>query len=236
MDSSERTAGEILAEMARVYASCQSYRDKGQATSVYADDGRERHDEMVFRTAFVRPDRFRFELRFRFDESARWRCCIVWVSGEEVQTVDHDGPLAQLIQDALAKDASVPEAAYHTDRFRLSLNMAIGAATGVSGGSAHMVPALLLPDLIGGARLTDLKNPALLASEAYERAYCFRVEGQTPNGSVKTLWIDQASFLLRRVETRRPSTPDGTPSIVAYEPQLNAAISDNELACSASAD
>ncbi|MBX7256040.1 MAG: outer membrane lipoprotein-sorting protein [Candidatus Hydrogenedentes bacterium] len=235
MDRTERTASDVLAEMARVYETCQTYRDKGQATSVYADDGRERHDEMVFRTAFVRPDRFRFELRFRFDESARWRCCIVWVSGEEVQTVDHNGPLAQLIQDALAKDATVPNS-HKTDSFRMSLNMAIGAATGVSGGSAHIVPAMLLPELIGGARMTDLQNPRLLVSEMYERSYCYVVEGQTPNGSIKTLWIDQTSYLLRKVETRRASAPDGTPSVVVYEPQINVAIPESELVCGTTSD
>lgn len=235
MDRMEKSATEILEEMARVYETCQTYRDKGQATSVYADDGRERHDEMVFRTAFVRPDRFRFELRFRFDESARWRCCIVWVSGEEVQTVDHDGPLAQLIQDALAQDASVPNSR-RTDSFRMSLNMAIGAATGVSGGSAHIVPALLLPDLIGGVRLSELSSPQLIGSEVYERAYCFRVEGQTPNGSIKRLWIEQASLLLRKVETRRVWAPNGTPSVVAYEPQINVTIPEDDLACGTASD
>lgn len=46
-------------------------------------------------------------------------------------------------------------------------------ATGVSGGSAHTVPALLMPDEVGGRSLAELADSAeRLADETVEGAVC----------------------------------------------------------------
>src|SRR5437879_6027503 len=52
------TAQEILEKMAATYATCKSYRDSGVVTNFFT---RDHIDVKPFRTAFVRPDQFRFE-------------------------------------------------------------------------------------------------------------------------------------------------------------------------------
>src|SRR5437660_3207129 len=111
---------QILAALAEVYAECGSYRDCGQVVTrfVHLDDNPPRTVMQPFSTAFVRPHRFRFEYR---DEYGRY---IVWANGEAVQTWWDVSPGVEQQE---------------------SLEMALAGATGVSGGSAHTIPALLMP-------------------------------------------------------------------------------------------
>src|SRR5262249_47398083 len=118
---------QILAALAEVYAECRSYRDAGRVVTRFLPAGDRRPHSSVrqFATAFVRPGRFRFEYRQRYREEDAWDRYIVWAHGAEVRTWWDVRP-------------GVEEAK--------SLGMALAGATGVSGGSAHTVPALLLPD------------------------------------------------------------------------------------------
>ena len=54
-------ANEVLDRMAKAYAGCSSYRDPRVVTSVFVNSQRQRTVEKPLLTAFVRPDRFRFE-------------------------------------------------------------------------------------------------------------------------------------------------------------------------------
>lgn len=54
------TATDIMAEVRTVYATCRSYRDTGEVWVNWDPDSSEPH--RTFSTAFVRPDRFRFEV------------------------------------------------------------------------------------------------------------------------------------------------------------------------------
>src|SRR5262245_14319430 len=54
-------AQDVLDRMAKVYASCKSYGDTGIVTTVFVEATGNRTVEKPFKTAFVRPDRFRFE-------------------------------------------------------------------------------------------------------------------------------------------------------------------------------
>jgi outer membrane lipoprotein-sorting protein len=73
------TAQQILDKMATTYATCKSYRDSGAVTNFFSP----LHiDVKPFRTAFVRPDRFRFE----YDDPTQEKPYIVWAKGGEVRT------------------------------------------------------------------------------------------------------------------------------------------------------
>jgi hypothetical protein len=76
------------------YASCHSYMDEGEVTSVfvYKDNRKPSTSTKPFFTAFVRPSDFRFEFRYRFGddadfgEDAEWRRFIVWQGGKSIRT------------------------------------------------------------------------------------------------------------------------------------------------------
>ena len=59
------TAQEVLDRMAKAYATCATYRDTGTVRVSHLSGGVEVSSERPFSTAFVRPDRFRFEFTAR---------------------------------------------------------------------------------------------------------------------------------------------------------------------------
>jgi outer membrane lipoprotein-sorting protein len=173
------TAQQILDRMATTYATCKSYRDAGVVTNDFglragAGATYPRHiDVKPFRTAFVRPERFRFE----YDDPTPEKPYIVWANADAVLTWWYVKPGA--------------------DR-QPSLSDAIASATGVSGGSAHTIPALLLPDRIGGRKLTAITDLKRLPDEAVEQIPCFKLDGKFANRPT-TLWLEKANFLLVRM-------------------------------------
>ncbi len=91
------------------------------------------------------------------------------------------------------------------------------------------MPALLLAE-VAGNKLTDLKSPKRLADAALGDDPCYRVEG-TLGGQPMTVWIDQRSFLVRRIDRRRQLTKRvQVDTVTTYQPELDAAIPQEALA------
>ena len=124
------SAGQILDRMVRAYADCKTYRDTGVVKTVFIEANGTRTVEKPFTTAMVRPDRFRFEYKETGNQRNRY---IIWSSGKDVKTWWGIKPGIKMSD---------------------SLELALAGATGVSGGSAHTIPAMLLPDKVSGLKLT----------------------------------------------------------------------------------
>src|SRR5262249_17383190 len=153
-----------------------------------------------FSTAFVRPDRFRFE--FEDANGRRKKRCIVWADGADVRTWWD-------VRPGLRQESS--------------LGLALAGATGASGRAARPAPGMLLPEVVGGRLLTDLTQLQRLEDAKLGEVDCFRVQGRSridvnpaareqtrqvfrrvtgkewvePMSGPETLWIDRATFLLR---------------------------------------
>ena len=219
---------QILEAVAEAYASCWTYRDSGQVkTRFHSQEGRNlRTSVKPFTTAFHRPDRFRFEYQHRYKAEHEWSRYIVWAHGETVRTWWDVGPRFEQ-----------PE----------SLGLALAGATGVSGGLAHTVPALLMPDRVSGRRLTDLAELASLPDEALGEVSCYRVSGrflphrvdltederhvqqaialtgrrpERAEHSSLTVWIDRATLLIRRIEAGKQFETFRTDSVKDYTPAV----------------
>ena len=228
-------AREILAATAAVYASCASYRDRGCVRTRFFDlAGVQTHSsERPFLTAFKRPDRFRFESRDRLRGRAPWRSYIVWRSGAAIRTRWDLRPVEEQ-----------PE----------SLALGLAGATGVSGGSAITVPALLLPDEIGGRKLIDLVGTELAGQVVVDGIACHHLIARTRARSLNTearldeevlrvtgrpaqkakreptnLWIAIEPFLLRRLESRVVFDTFATTSVTDYDADVDVPINDQEL-------
>lgn len=198
------TPEQILARMAATYATCKSYHDTGVVTNDFgphsAGDHFPRHVVVKpFRTAFVRPDRFRFE----YDDPTPEQRYVIWASGDEVRTWWH-------LKPGVEKPASLDEA--------------LAGATGVSSGSAHTVPALLLPVQVGGRKLTTLTNLTRLPDEAWDNTPCFKLEGKYANTPM-TLWLEKATYLVVRIY----QDTDLAKTTTVYRPQVNIEIPAKEL-------
>ena len=199
------TAQQILERMATSYATCKSYRDAGVVTNDFglragAGATYPRHiDVKPFRTAFVRPERFRFE----YDDSTPEKPYIVWANAEAVRTWWYVKPGAEA---------------------QPSLSDALAGATGVSSGSAHTIPALLLPDRIGGRKLTAMTDLKRLPDDVVEQIPCYKLQGKFANRPT-TLWLEKANFLLVRMVQDTGLTVCTT----VYKAQIDREIPASEL-------
>ena len=232
---------QILAAMVEMYASCSTYRDTGRVTITWLRAG---HTSIrPFETAFVRPDRFRFEFRAQHFDGCPWDRYLVWAGAGRVRTWWDVRPEEQE-----------------------SLGLALAGATGVSGGSAHKIPNLLMSEEVGGRRLTDLVELVSLGDAELGEVTCYRLQGRprhypvdpaeferlrdevfretghrlpwpTPSDRVLTLWIDRGTLLLRRIEEQDHFETDeqtglrthAIEQVTEYEPEVDVAITEEEL-------
>ncbi len=201
---------QILERMAKTYAECKSYRDSGIVKIVFIEhDGRNWTKELVFNTAFIRPDRFRFEYyeRVCVNEREEKSLFIVWRKENEVRTW----------WDIKPGTENPP-----------SLELAVAGATGVSGGSAHTIPALLLPNEISGRPLTDITEASRIEDAKLDETECFRVHGNFDDSPV-TLWIEKETYLVRRIDEETKFEDFQTVDTTTYEPVVDGEIADNLL-------
>jgi hypothetical protein len=205
--SSGGDAVKILERVAQTYAGCRTYQDKGVVRTVFVNGERRRTMELRFRTAFARPDRFRFEFSER-------TCCedvgryIIWQNGPEV-----------LKWWELRRTVEKPE----------SLGAGLGGAAGVSSSLSRTIPPLLLPDLRPG-RLNRSQDPTLLTEAELDGVRCLRVQVQE-GGHPLTAWIDSGSYLVRRLDFARETSKDSkVETTTLYEPTIDQEIAEEALA------
>jgi hypothetical protein len=132
MSEASEPADELIARARRVYAECGSYADEGAQTRRFERGaGSEPHThitELRFRTRWTRPSAFLFEYvtppHFRTWDApeSSWQRYVIWTTP--------GGPRSWW---TIAEKREQPE----------SLSHALGAATGVSGGTASHIPSLL---------------------------------------------------------------------------------------------
>ena len=194
------TAKQIVGRMAEEYAKCKSYRDSGVVKTVFIMTDRKRIVEKPFTTAFVRPDRFRFEYK---DKGRRY---IIWRKGNDIQTWWDVTP-----------GIKKPE----------SLEGALEAATGVSSRSTITVPIMLIPDEFRGRRLTNITEAERIEDAKFDEVDCFRIQGSV--GSPMTIWVDKKTFLLRRIDSQTKFDDFRTEQTTTYEPVINGKIPDKML-------
>jgi outer membrane lipoprotein-sorting protein len=200
------TSETIIAQMKKTYANSQTYQDTGVVTTTFIQSSGNWIDEKPFSTAFVRADRFRYE--YKETQSSNEYRYIIWRNGPEVLSWWDVTP------------------GINTED---SLDMAIAGATGVSGGSAHTISALLLSDEISGRQLTDITESQRIDNAAIDGVNCYRIQGKFA-GDPMTIWIEAATFLVRRIETQHTFSNFSTETVTTYSPILNGAITDAILA------
>lgn len=172
----------IVKNMADRYAALSSYADSGVVETVSNDPLPRRSTDIGFKTHFTRPNKLRFEwlafTSFSTDERS-----VVWSDG--------------------AKTFSFYSFEPEQVKTKEDISLALAGATGISRGSAHTVPALLISD-VGGFLLTELTKLSLKREEVFEGEECYVIEGHHPHGEPWQLWISKKDSLLRKV--RSPST------------------------------
>ena len=193
-------------------------------------------EERPFLTAFQRPDRFRYEFRGQTGGGGPFHRYIVWREGTAVRTR----------WELLGRDER-PE----------SLVLALAGATGVSGGSAHTVPSLLLPDEFEGDALRRFVDIELVGQTALGGVACHHLTARAApipadvqaqmNEAIRKatggmgasapsaerdathLWITIGTSLLRRMEERVNFDAFATVSVTNYAGETGLTIGDDEF-------
>ncbi|TWU08241.1 serine/threonine protein kinase [Stieleria varia] len=194
---------QILDRMAKAYAECKSYRDSGVIKSLFyrSTDSPEWTVEHSFTTAFLRPDRFRFEIK---NEDNRM---LISANEQNIQTWWD-------VEPGVKKPTS--------------LEFALAQANGFIGGDAGRIPAMLMPqqlELSGGLELID---PKQIEDGKLQNVECFRLEYNFRDEQF-TLWIDKQSYLVRRIDERIKVDSIRIERTTNYDPTIDSKITDQML-------
>ncbi len=187
--------------MAAVYAGSRSYADEG---SVKIGMRGLPSSTYHFRTAFVRPNSFRFDfyVQGRAPNKSSW---IAWKNGDLIKTSPAGINLNELAFDA-----------------------ALMRMAPFSAGSSVTIPQLLLPDLFRNSDLLSLTSHLKIAGEdKIDGRKAFRIEG-TLWGTVK-FWIDKSDYLILKIYRKSELDSEPEESTVQYKPRLNADIPPEDL-------
>jgi VWFA-related protein len=204
VQAQQPNAPEILKKTAAVYSDCRSYADEGTASFKpvgvpFGVGGMQAR----FRTAFVSPDRFRFEVNGSGKQN--W---IIWTSGDVIRTSGN------ALFDRLT-----------------SLDSALLQLGFPSFGGSLTVPQLLLPKALRAEDLLSLiSGPMLTGEEKIDGHPAFRIEGMMWSDPIK-IWIDRSQFLILKVIRRTSLGNRDTQEVtIQYKPKLNSDIAPELLA------
>jgi hypothetical protein len=206
------TAEAILDRMWAAYSSLPTYVDVGvQRTVLISGDGKRTITERHFKTAFRRPGRFRLEYSVQKD-GRDWNHCIIWAQ---------EG----LVRDWCARQQEVRSAP--------TLGWEMGSFAGVSERLSMRVPGMLMPDQLpqasaAGGKPIVYTGATRLADEPVAGSPCFSLQMET-NGHPSRMWIEQSTYLIRRVTSSHEFSDFRTEEMTDYDPQVGRAVPDRLL-------
>ncbi len=206
-----------------LYASCRAYRDSGRLVQTFRDaEGKDLvpadRKPRGLATAFVRPDKFRFE--FDDDRGGKPVRNLIWMDGAAVKTWWDIRP-----------GIEAPE----------SLSFALGAAAGVTESSSVTIPHLLLPKALGRpnalsagpGELAPLEGGAIGPHACHRLRRRFKaVNFQTGKDFevVHTYWIDAKTSAIRRVVNEMQLEEGRSVGTMDLEPEFDAEVPAEALA------
>ena len=204
-----QTATEIWAKVSSVYAGCRTYSDEGV---IYLDNKGTRVRQLNFRTSFVRPDRFRFQMLPMIEKPANANYKVfssdsltVWKNGDVIG------------------GQGIPDGARHPN---LRFDSALYRISARSAGSSINVPQLLLPEAFRSVHFFSLiVDPKVAGEEKINGRQSFRIDG-TLVGFPISLWIDKNQYLVLKFYRRVNAEGEST---VEYNPKLNADVPPEDL-------
>ncbi len=193
---------ELITEMLERYRNCKSYRDTGEEVTHFKNSRRPWRDVERFKTAFVRPDRLRVQ---SWDEDN---------TDIFEYTVLHADPSGTQEWDDCSRS-------YHKLEESISMLLA-------SPDQATVVPSFLVnKDVIWPEQLLELGAPM---EEEVNGVLCYRIDAKDRDGDEHILWITQDSRVLRMHEEHSDFKTFKTKSVTTWYPEIDVAISDEELA------
>ena len=217
-DHQSLSARDILDRMTQVYANCRSYRDSGTIQELlHSESEGTAVLEKRFSTAFVRPDRFQMTIEATKGNASR-DVLVIWSSGDQIKT-------SWTLQPGIQRPSS--------------LITALTDSAGITQGLSARVPPLLISVEAGKPQVPDMQDPKRVEDDTLESTVCFRIDGhlektigtQEPTRIQKhtMLWVDQKTFLLRKVHEKIDINGSLTEEVTSYDPTIDQDVSEERL-------
>ena len=200
------SAKQILDKVASAYAKCKSYIDSGKSiTESTMKNGSKDTFRIAFHTALRRGTftiKYRFAYRVNYFGTGYNKATVLW----------HDGQRT-MISERGSVEFEKEE----------SLGRATAGLTGLSSGTAHDIPALLMPKLIGGRKLTEVTTLKPPKQEKLGKHVCYCLEGLYGDSKI-VLWIEKNSFLILKIVQYYTVNEKPYVQIISYVPKMNEEI------------
>lgn len=177
---------QVLSMMVDAYRRSDTYNDEGTVQTEIATPQHGWVDTCWFKTFFVRPDKFRFEVRYKIlpDGAGTDHFSVVSSDGCDIRAWD---------------SLSSKTTAYNTT------DEALATAIPSSRGAAIVVPSLLL-DLSFGVPFLKLHRPRIAGMEDVGGVLCYKIEDLDEMQKTVITWVEQATFLIRKISDHRPDS------------------------------
>lgn len=188
----EPDAATILARMEEAYATSTTYTDHGRAVSTYPDGS---DDRVAFSTVFVRDLRLRFEVEGSAGGGTSRDWVMVWSDFLRTFTQTRGG------RDTVDHGLRI------ADALQTAGHMTFG----------------VVPELIPGVAaplVRMLSTTSSLGHELVDGHDCWRITGEDGDGQPVVVWIDRASYLVRK----RTMMVGDIHSTITLEPVVGAPI------------
>ncbi|GAA4397640.1 hypothetical protein GCM10023187_07330 [Nibrella viscosa] len=212
------TAEQIYDRMRKAYTTAQTYQDAGTVTTWYTDKGDKEPNHTTslnFETAFVRSaNRF----KFRYEQSKS----VMFTNRKTCYLVVSDGKSTRMLKSQ-HKDRS----ATHEP----SLGAALTAISEGSGTAARKIPGMLLSEPIKASwDPKKLQSVKLIGKATQDGQPCYQLEAVVWGKKKAQLWIDQQTYLIRRIDEDYQSPTVSTRTSITYQPAVNKSVKDEALA------
>lgn len=198
------SARERLQRMGEAYRSCRSYEDRGEVHVNGVLDG-------TFKTKFLRSSgKFSFE----FD------------AGESMHY------LVRAEENEILSEFRLPPTFPISLRIATRLDLALATIAGITAMSGHIVPRMLMPNVLGGRSICAVPNPTVLGEESFADEPCVWIEIGPEFPGVAVL-VSTTDHTLRRY-LMHPRVVDtavlGNRSSVSKQPGPNVAVPEHAIA------
>lgn len=205
--ANDLTAEEILSRMKKVYANARTYQDKGLVKVVIRFPEKTHTVKKPFTTAFIRPDRFRYEYK-EIKSLVTTSKFVAHLNGQDLNVywdLDEGASQIETIGDALA------------------------AAAGISAGSARTVPTMLLPNKSRFRNaILFFSSPKRAVDAVIDGINCYQIEDPNDYRDL-TVWVDKEDFLLRKMYVEKDLKDSRAETTTTYKPILNGEVTDKML-------
>ncbi|GAB4014762.1 hypothetical protein GCM10028808_38210 [Spirosoma migulaei] len=218
--SQDMSGKQIFDRMLRVYAGATTYQDQGRVQTDFYEIGQTKPKFTTIQDFTMAYDRKGRRFRFQY----------------ETQPKSSDDKPEKMVIWSLGGDVHVWWSLWDSTSHEASLGSALGIATGVSGTASRKVPFLLITERTdAGWGIDSLKDVKLIGTDTLDKSSCYRLTGRVPGAYWKNkeavLWVDQNTFLLRRIDENNSisKTKQLVKMSLTYQPVLNKPIVNEAL-------